>query len=106
MAEAEINKPAFGQEEGFEDMVHSLSPLLSIICLGTLIFGMLPKASLCAHINLDNGPAERCWSRNRDMQGTFPPLVSSQCDLELLSSHRDNQDCAPTNRVYGNSSAS
>lgn len=57
LAEPEINKPAFGQGQAFKDTVHS--PLLSIICLGTLIFGIFLKPSLCAHTNLDDKPSER-----------------------------------------------
>lgn len=78
MVEAEINKPTFGQGEGFKDLVHSLS-LLSIISLGALIFGAFPKAFLCAHTNLDDGPAERCWNRNWDMQGMFSPPELPHC---------------------------
>ena len=86
MAEAEINTPAFGQREGLEDIVHSLSPLLSIISLGTLIFGTFPKASLRAHTNLVDGPAGRCCNRNRDVQGMFSPSVLPHC-LTLSFSH-------------------
>lgn len=71
LAEPEINKPAFGQGKAF--MIHS--PLLSITCLVTLIFGIFLKASLCAHTNLDDEPAEGCWNRNQDEQGMFPPSV-------------------------------
>lgn len=85
LAEPEINKSAFGQEEAVKDMmIHS--PLLSIICLGTLIFGIFLKPSLFAHTNLDDEPAERCWNRNQDEQGMFSPSVLPHC-LTLSFSH-------------------
>lgn len=79
MAEAQINKPAFGQGEGFEDIVHFLSPLISIICLGTPVFSSFPKPSLHAHTNLDDKPAEKCWNRNQDGHGMFSSSVLPYC---------------------------
>lgn len=77
LAEPETNKPAFGQGQAFKDMVHC--PLLSIIFLGTLIFGIFLKPSLHGHTNLDDEPAERCWNRNQDEQGMFSPSVLPHC---------------------------
>lgn len=83
---AEINKPTFGQGKGLEDIVHSLSPLLSIIRLHMLIFGTFLKSSLHAHTNLDDAPAERCQNKNWDVEGTLPPSVLPLC-LTLSCSH-------------------
>lgn len=91
LAEPEINKPAFGQGKAFKDILHS--PLLSIICLGTLIFGIFLKPSLCAHTNLDDEPAERfrigtsaLKQESRWAGCVFSFSAASLFDLELLTS--------------------
>lgn len=111
LAEPEINKPAFGQGQAFKDTVHS--PLLSIICLGTLIFGIFLKPSLCAHTNLDDKPSERfrigtfvLEQESRQAGHVFSFSAASVFDLELLTSFCVHQERAFTNKACGNSSAS
>lgn len=103
LAEPEINKPAFGQGKAFKDMIHS--PLLSITCLVTLIFGIFLKVLFVPTL---------IWMMNQQRGAGTGIRMSRACfllqccltDLELLTSCCILQDCASTNKACGNSSAS